>query len=246
MLRVNISKSRKFSSLTPDSQRLFVMLIPHLNSYGKMEGQPEFIKGKCVPLLKDMNIKKIENCLAEISIKTSIKWFEHEDLRYLHCLNWENHQEFRDGKRGYDDLPAYSSTITGIVQEHSRVRTDINKEVEVEVEVEVKDKVEVEGIAGGETSSHFSNPKKFQKPNETEVKAYAKSIDFELDGSAFCDFYESKGWMIGKTPMNDWKAAVRTWKRSRTSEFNKPKEKKYEERWAPKGTSEIQGSTSGF
>ena len=25
----------------------------------------------------------------------------------------------------------------------------------------------------------------------------------------FIDFYESKGWMVGKTPMKDWKAACR-------------------------------------
>ena len=28
----------------------------------------------------------------------------------------------------------------------------------------------------------------------------------------FFDFYESKGWMIGKNKMKDWKAAARRWK----------------------------------
>ena len=30
-----------------------------------------------------------------------------------------------------------------------------------------------------------------------------------VDPQGFVDFYESKGWMIGKTPMKDWKAACR-------------------------------------
>ena len=34
-----------------------------------------------------------------------------------------------------------------------------------------------------------------------------------LNPETFCDFYESKGWKIGKDPMRDWKAAVRTWER---------------------------------
>jgi hypothetical protein len=55
--------------------------------------------------------------------------------------------------------------------------------------------------------------KRFQKPEPQQVSEYAESIGFALDGEAFCDFYESKGWKIGQTPMKCWKAAVRTWKR---------------------------------
>ena len=53
---------------------------------------------------------------------------------------------------------------------------------------------------------------KFVKPTPEDVTAYAKSIDFPLNGCSFCDFYESKGWRVGRNPMKDWKAAVRTWK----------------------------------
>lgn len=55
--------------------------------------------------------------------------------------------------------------------------------------------------------------KKFVKPNPDEVSEYAKTIGFDLDGNNFCDFYESKGWKIGSSPMKDWMAAVRTWKK---------------------------------
>ena len=34
-----------------------------------------------------------------------------------------------------------------------------------------------------------------------------------MDASRFIDFYESKGWMIGKNKMKDWRAAVRTWEK---------------------------------
>jgi hypothetical protein len=53
-----------------------------------------------------------------------------------------------------------------------------------------------------------------KKPTPEEVAEYALSIGFALDGEEFCDFYESKGWCIGKSPMKCWKAAVRTWKRT--------------------------------
>ena len=53
---------------------------------------------------------------------------------------------------------------------------------------------------------------RFQKPTPDEVTRYAYKIGFVLDGNVFCDFYESKGWMVGKSPMKVWEAAVRTWK----------------------------------
>lgn len=52
----------------------------------------------------------------------------------------------------------------------------------------------------------------FVKPTATELTLYAESISFALDAQRFLDFYESKGWMIGKNKMKDWRAAVRTWK----------------------------------
>lgn len=56
---------------------------------------------------------------------------------------------------------------------------------------------------------------RFAPPTPQEVAAYGKEIGFAVDGDQFCDFYASKGWLIGKNPMKDWKAAVRTWKRRR-------------------------------
>lgn len=53
---------------------------------------------------------------------------------------------------------------------------------------------------------------RFQKPTPQEVTEYAKTIGYDLNGSRFCDFYESKGWRVGNSPMKSWQAAVRTWK----------------------------------
>lgn len=55
---------------------------------------------------------------------------------------------------------------------------------------------------------------RFVKPTAEQVNAYAAEIGFTLDGHQFCDYYESKGWLIGKAPMRSWQAAVRTWKKN--------------------------------
>ena len=44
-----------------------------------------------------------------------------------------------------------------------------------------------------------------------DVRAYCLEHKYDIDPEAFVNFYESKGWVVGKSPMKDWKAAVRTW-----------------------------------
>lgn len=52
-----------------------------------------------------------------------------------------------------------------------------------------------------------------KKPTIDEIRAYCTERGSKIDPEAFFDFYESKGWMVGKNPMKDWKAAVRTWEK---------------------------------
>ena len=51
--------------------------------------------------------------------------------------------------------------------------------------------------------------KRFNPPTLAEVQAYVLERQSPVDPQGFIDFYESKGWLVGKTPMKDWKAACR-------------------------------------
>ena len=44
-----------------------------------------------------------------------------------------------------------------------------------------------------------------------ENKVARGSVGYDVNAHSFMDFYDSKGWMVGKTKMKDWQAAVRTW-----------------------------------
>lgn len=54
---------------------------------------------------------------------------------------------------------------------------------------------------------------KFTPPTVEQVKDYCNKRGNAVDPEAFTAFYASKGWKVGKSPMKDWKAAVRTWER---------------------------------
>lgn len=68
----------------------------------------------------------------------------------------------------------------------------------------------------------LGNKKRFTPPTREEVQAYCMERGNNVDAEAFIDFYTSKGWMVGKNPMKDWKACVRTWeKRDKADKGNK-------------------------
>lgn len=52
---------------------------------------------------------------------------------------------------------------------------------------------------------------RFLKPNIEEIKDYCLERQNGINAENFYNFYESKGWKVGKTPMKDWKACIRTW-----------------------------------
>lgn len=66
-------------------------------------------------------------------------------------------------------------------------------------------------------SKEISKEKKdiFRKPTFEEVSAYCLERNNGIDPEQFIDYYESKGWVVGKSKMKDWKACVRTWERNR-------------------------------
>ena len=59
---------------------------------------------------------------------------------------------------------------------------------------------------------------RFIPPSVGEVRDYCESRGNSVDPQAFVDFYESNGWRVGKNPMKDWRAAVRTWEAKRKAE----------------------------
>ena len=80
-------------------------------------------------------------------------------------------------------------------EKQSEAKESLNVQVKVNVKDKVKDKVK----------------KVFTPPTVDEVRAYCRERNNGVDPEKFVAFYESKGWMVGRNPMKDWKASVRTW-----------------------------------
>ena len=58
----------------------------------------------------------------------------------------------------------------------------------------------------------------FSPPSLEELTSYMKEAGLNFDAETFLDYHQSKGWLVGKSKMKDWRAAARNWAR-RQAEF---------------------------
>ena len=68
--------------------------------------------------------------------------------------------------------------------------------------------------SSGKEREESPDSKRFIPPNVDEVAEYCNERQNGVDPQAFVDYYESTGWMRGKSKIKDWKACVRTWERN--------------------------------
>jgi uncharacterized protein YdaU (DUF1376 family) len=68
-----------------------------------------------------------------------------------------------------------------------------------------------------ETQSVIDN--KSIPPSIDSIRDYCNERMNNIDPQRFFDFYQSKGWLVGKSKMKDWKAALRNWENSNRQEL---------------------------
>ena len=61
------------------------------------------------------------------------------------------------------------------------------------------------------------NERRFTPPSVDDVTEYCRERNNGIDAQTFVDFYASKGWKVGNSPMKDWKACVRTWEQRKVT-----------------------------
>lgn len=110
--------------------------------------------------------------------------------------------------------------------------TDNQMETEVRLGKDRLDKVSIYYGDAKPSPAPPSNEKpveksrKFVKPTVEQVRAYCQERQNGVNPEKFVDYYDSNGWKVGKNPMKDWKAAVRTWEKNGYSNASKPEQAK--------------------
>ena len=113
-------------------------------------------------------------------------------------------------KNKEENKPLPPAGNSGALQCNSGV-TECNTEIEIEKDIEIETYTERDQRKKSKTASRFT------PPTLEQVIEYCNERQNGVDPERFIDYYTSNGWKVGKNPMKDWKAAVRTWERSETA-----------------------------
>ena len=127
-----------------------------------------------------------------ISFDDGDKWFIPDFIEYQYGelnINSNVHKSVINLLNKYN--------LEGYLKGSQRVESTL-KDKDTDIVI-VKDKVKV---------------KRFTKPTIEDVLDYCSDRNNLVDAEKFYDYYSSNGWKVGKNPMKDWKASVRTWEKN--------------------------------
>jgi hypothetical protein len=124
--------------------------------------------------------------------------------------NRENVKKRYDRIRPYTNAYEGNASYTNAYEEKVRIPTDTDSDSDTDTDADSDTDVNNTVVVPKRTT--------FVPPSIADVQNYADEKGLKIDPEQFVDFYASKGWLVGKSKMKDWRAAVRNWcKRDRAS-----------------------------
>lgn len=127
--------------------------------------------------------------------------------------HWKMHNYIQNDR--YHETKFVEEKATLVLKDNGVYSLDtdcIQNGYKVDTEVRL-DKVSIEEVSTDKVSIKNTRGV-FVPPTVEMVKEYCLERNNNVDAEEFVDFYSSKGWMVGKNKMKDWKASVRTWERN--------------------------------
>lgn len=104
MIHTKISYSRQVNSVSEFAQLLFTWIVPHLDDFGKIEGDPMVVKGIVMPL-SSRPIEDFENAILELINVNLIERYESNEKKVITYLKFDDHQTGGIGKRTKSRYP---------------------------------------------------------------------------------------------------------------------------------------------
>ncbi|TXH46901.1 MAG: hypothetical protein E6Q97_28450 [Desulfurellales bacterium] len=207
---------------SPAARLLFIGLWTLADREGRLEDRPSRIKGALFPY-EDADVNAMLDDLASVTDPFQdspfIIRYQVAGKRYIQICKFTQHQAPHI-KEVASTIPPCPHMESDANSEPARNQHQTSTELAPEIPVQAQ-------CAHGakSPSSPFPLPEspipnkketkkeriRFSRPSVEQVAEYVQQQGYQIDPSAFVDHYEAKGWLIGKSPMKDWKAAVRTW-----------------------------------
>ena len=209
-LKESICSSDNLDALTPFQETFFYRLIVNCDDFGRMDARPKILASKLFPLKTTLRNEQILDALHALSSAELVILYEVGGKPFLQMATWDKHQTRRAKYSKYpapDDGCVHTPTIADNCI-HPLTDSSV-------IEIENRESRIENRESKSQSQSQSDARARFSIPTVDEVREYCESRHNTIDAQEFVDFYTAKGWRIGKEPMKDWKACVRTWERKR-------------------------------
>lgn len=198
-----------------------------------IEDLPEELKGAFLRYIYEYGINEIEPELSglELTVWLKIKRRIDDDVEAYERKIANLKQNRNRTATGTKTAPT-TETRTDTERTPNDNRTETDEKTEnttggradsvsvndsVNVSVNVPDSVNVAEAKPAEPARATDTTKKrFVKPKLEDIRDFCLEKNINIDVDRFFNYYESKGWKVGVSPMKDWKAAVRNWAKNDT------------------------------
>lgn len=122
-LSKSIAYSAQVGSVSLEADYLFMRMIPHLDSAGRMIGEPMSVKALCCPLRSEITGDVVERCLGELHQAGLLTWYKGDGQRYVEMPGFVKHQRgARLDREAPSRLPAPSTKKVRRTPENSGER----------------------------------------------------------------------------------------------------------------------------
>jgi predicted phage replisome organizer len=202
----------------PDGDTLVVTWFQILCLAGEVNDNGMIYITHAVPYTEETLASAFDTPIA--TIRLALDTFEHLGMierfdSFLCVSNWEKYQNIEGLSkiREQGRIRKQRQRAKQLLPPACHVTSRDSHATDIDIDIE-----EEESTGGTGGAKAPPRDKKFVPPTLEEVAAYCTSRKNGIDPQKFIDFYESKGWMIGKNKMKSWQAAVRTWEGKRREE----------------------------
>ena len=195
IIKESICRSDQVNALSDFAEVVFYRLIVCADDYGCFDGRARIIKNTLFPLRDGLTDDSVMAAVLELEQQGLLAFYEANDgKQYIRLTGWSNHQRIRNSRHKYpdpDECRQVAASCGELRPESNPIQSNPNPNPNP-----------TRACARGDAP-----------PTVEEVDAYCRENGLKIDAQVFVDYNASKGWMIGNSPMRDWRAACRNWVR---------------------------------
>ena len=211
IIKESIKTSDNIDKLTWFEEVVFYRLLTTVDDYGCYDGRVIVLKNELFPTKENVTKKQVEEAILKLESVGLLVRYSANDLPYIYLPSWDSHQRVRNKHRKYPEptednrLTANCGQVSASCQSESNPIQSESNPIRIQSE---------------------SNGSRMKRPTVEEVQEYISMNNYAVNAERFVDYYESNGWKVGRNPMKDWKACVRTWHKKEQDNLNKQRQQK--------------------